>query len=53
LDLLLPLWTALRTEPGLRATLHQYDTSRRVREALLHPEDLLLALQRTESINGV
>jgi predicted NAD-dependent protein-ADP-ribosyltransferase YbiA (DUF1768 family) len=40
-----PLWASLRSEPRLRATLHQYDTARRVCEAMLHPQDLLDAFR--------
>lgn len=43
--LLEPVWDALRTEPRLRATLHQRDTARRVCEAMLHPGDLLAAFR--------
>jgi hypothetical protein len=38
------IWTDLATAPRLRSALHQYDTARRVREAMLHPQDLLAAV---------
>lgn len=38
------VWQALTTEARLRSALHQYDTARAAREAMLHPEDLLAAL---------
>lgn len=41
---LLPVWHALATEARLRSALHQYDSARVAREAMLHPEDLLAAL---------
>jgi hypothetical protein len=41
---LAPVWEALSNAPRLRATLHQYDTARIVREAMLHPDDLLAAV---------
>lgn len=40
---LAPLLDALRREPRLRPVLHQYETARRAREAMLHPDDLLAA----------
>jgi hypothetical protein len=43
---LAPVWDALATEPRLRSVLHQYATARAVREAMLHPEDLLAAATR-------
>jgi hypothetical protein len=43
---LLPVWEALTTAPRLRSALHQYDTARVVREAMLHPDDLLAAVSR-------
>lgn len=42
--MLAPVWEALTTSPGLRSALHQDETSRRVREAMLHPDDLLAAV---------
>jgi hypothetical protein len=42
-DALAPVWDALTTAPRLRSALHQWDTARAMREAMLHPEDLLLA----------
>jgi hypothetical protein len=44
--LLGPVWDALPAAPRLRSALHQYQTSRIVREAMLHPADLLEAFQR-------
>ena len=38
---LLPVWEALTSAPRLRSALHQYDSARVAREAMLHPEDLL------------
>jgi hypothetical protein len=35
------VWEALPSAPRLRAALHQYETARAVREAMLHPHDLL------------
>ncbi|WP_227494475.1 hypothetical protein [Ramlibacter pallidus] len=43
--LLLPVWEALPQAPQLRSALHQYDTARAAREAMLHPQDLLLAVE--------
>ncbi len=43
---LTPVWEALAVEPRLRAALHQYDTARAVREAMLHPDDLLETVAR-------
>lgn len=40
------VWEALTTAPRLRSALHQYDTARRAREAMLHPDDLLQAMQQ-------
>lgn len=39
-----PVWRALTTEPRLRAALHQYDTARAARAAMLHPDDLLASI---------
>lgn len=41
---LAPVWEALTTAPRLRCALHQDETSRAVREAMLHPDDLLAAV---------
>lgn len=41
---LAPVWDALTTAPRLRSALHQDETSRAVREAMLHPADLLAAV---------
>lgn len=38
------VWDALATAPHLRSALHQYDTARAAREAMLHPDDLLATL---------
>jgi hypothetical protein len=43
------VWTALRTEARLRSALHQYDTARAARAAMLHPADLLAALGTLEA----
>jgi hypothetical protein len=40
---LAPVWQTLATAPHLRATLHQDETARLAREAMLHPDDLLAA----------
>jgi hypothetical protein len=45
-ELLAPAWDALMTEPRLRSALHQYDTARKARAAMLHPADLLACLTR-------
>jgi hypothetical protein len=44
LDALQPVWEALAGEPRLRSALHQYETACTVREAMLHPDDLLAAV---------
>ncbi len=44
-DSLEPVWQALHA-PRLRTAVHQYDTARAVREVMLHPQDLLAALER-------
>lgn len=41
---LLPVWQGLTREARLRSALHQYDTAKAAREAMLHPDDLLAAL---------
>ena len=41
------LWDTLQHAPRLRPVLHQYETARRSREAMLHPDDLLAALGET------
>ena len=51
-DALAPVWEALATAPRLRAALHQYDTARRVREAMLHPDDLLAAVAAVLAESG-
>lgn len=42
--MLAPVWEALTASPGLRSALHQDETSRAVRQAMLHPDDLLEAV---------
>jgi hypothetical protein len=42
---LLPVWDALATAPRLRSALHQYQTATIVRDAMLHPDDLLAAVR--------
>ena len=42
---LAPVWEALASEPRLRAALHQDPTARMVREAMVHPQDLVGALR--------
>jgi len=49
---LAPVWEALPHEPRLRATLNQYDTARRAREAMLHTGDLLAAITRAGALNA-
>jgi hypothetical protein len=44
-DQLGPVWTELGSAARLRAVLHQYDIARIVREAMLHPHDLLAAAE--------
>lgn len=39
-----PLWHELLHARALRPVLHQYDNARTVRDAMLHPHDLLAAL---------
>lgn len=41
---LVPVWEAMHASPHLRAVLHQFPTAVAVREAMLHPDDLLSAL---------
>lgn len=41
---LLAVWHALSKEPRLRSALYQYETAKRVREAMVHPLDLLSAM---------
>lgn len=48
-----PVWNALMSEPRLRAALHQYDTARKARAAMLHPADLLASVaQCLEAAGG-
>jgi len=44
---LAPVWHALCTAPRLRAALHQYETAAKARAAMLHPDDLLAAVDRS------
>ncbi|MGK6309013.1 hypothetical protein [Variovorax sp. DT-64] len=41
---LLAVWNALANEPRLRSALYQYETAKQVREAMVHPLDLLSAM---------
>jgi hypothetical protein len=43
------VWEDLATAPRLRSALHQYDTARAVREAMVHPRDLLAAVEAVSS----
>lgn len=40
---LVSVWEAVMREPRLRQVLAQYDTARRARDAMLHPDDLAAA----------
>lgn len=42
---LAPVWGALPSAPQLRPVLHQHETAQAVREAMLHPQDLLDAVR--------
>lgn len=42
---LAPVWQALATAPRLRATLHQFETACAARDAMIHPQDLLSAVE--------
>lgn len=42
---LLPVWEALTSAPRLRSALHQYDSARAAREAMVHPGDLLQSFE--------
>lgn len=44
-EVLAPVWHALPTAAHLRSALHQFQTARAAREAMLHPDDLLAALR--------
>lgn len=44
-DALRPVLHALASEPRLRSALHQYQTATAVREAMLHPDELLATLR--------
>lgn len=46
------VWDALPHEPRLRATLNQYDTARRAREALLYTGDLRAAVTPVARVRG-
>lgn len=52
IDTLGPLWGALTTSPRLRPALHQYDSARQAREAMLHPRDLLAAVAQAATASG-
>lgn len=43
---LMAVWDALPHEPRLRATLNQYDTAHRARDAMLHTGDLIAAIEQ-------
>jgi hypothetical protein len=43
-ETLTPVWEALTEVPRLRPVLQQHETMRVVREAMLHPDDLLVAV---------
>lgn len=47
-----PVWDALLSEPRLRAALHQYDTARKARAAMLHPADLLASAAQSLGASG-
>ncbi len=42
---LLPVWESLQREARLRSALHQFDTAVAAREAMIHPDDLLAAVE--------
>ncbi|WP_235505068.1 hypothetical protein [Variovorax sp. Root318D1] len=44
---LAPVWNELQTAPRLRAALHQYETAAKARAAMLHPDDLVAAVERS------
>ena len=44
---LAPVWNELQNAPRLRAALHQYETAVKARAAMLHPDDLLAAVERS------
>jgi hypothetical protein len=50
---LAPVWRAVATAPRLRATLHQDETARLAREAMLHPDDLLAAATEALQSGGL
>lgn len=41
------VWNELQAAPRLRAALHQYETATKARAAMLHPDDLLAAVERS------
>jgi hypothetical protein len=47
-----PVWRDLADKPRLRSALHQYDTSRMVREAMLHPDDLVTSCRKMDPGSG-
>ena len=44
---LVSVWNELQTAPRLRSALHQYETAAKARAAMLHPDDLLAAVERS------
>jgi hypothetical protein len=44
-EALAPVWDALASAARLRSALHQYDSAVAAREAMLHPQDLLAAVE--------
>ncbi|MGE4242833.1 hypothetical protein [Ramlibacter sp.] len=46
------VWEDLRTAPRLRSALHQYDTARAVREAMLRPQELADAVRELSAARG-
>jgi hypothetical protein len=51
-DDLAPVWHALTREPRLRSALHQDETARAARDAILHPDDLVEAVARALAGGG-
>jgi hypothetical protein len=46
-DLLAPVWLELPEAPRLRAVLHQHPTAQAARAAMLHPQDLVRAVEQS------
>jgi len=44
---LAPVWNELQAAPRLQAALHQYETAVKARAAMLHPDDLLAAVEQS------